>query len=143
MDILERASRLFDKVIVAVGRHPTKRGFFDVDERCALIEQSAIHLTNVEATTFEGLVVDFVRARGARTIVRGLRATGDFEAEFQMGLANRDLAPEVETVFLIPSSNQMFISSSLVKEIAGHGGEFERYVPDPVAAAMRARVRDE
>ncbi len=138
--ILERAARLFDRVIVAVGEHPTKRGYFGVRQRCQLIEACATHLENVEAAIFEGLVVDFVRQRGSRIIVRGLRATGDFETEFQVGLANRDLAPEVETVFLIPSPDHMFISSSLVREIAGHGGHFERYVPEPVAKAMRAKL---
>jgi pantetheine-phosphate adenylyltransferase len=140
IDIVERAAALFEQVIIAVGRHPTKPGFFPVNERCELINRSVAHLGNAEAASFDGLVVDFCRARGARVIVRGLRAVGDFEGEHQMALANRDLAPGIETVFLIPSPGEQYVSSSLVREIAGHGGGFERYVPEPVAAALRARI---
>ena len=139
LDILERAAGLFHRVIVAVGQHPSKPGFFSVEERRRLIEVSARSLENVSVAAFEGLVVDFCRHEQASVIIRGLRATGDFEAEFQMGLANRDLAPAVETVFLIPAPDQMFISSSLVREIASHGGDFERYVPPAVASAMHDR----
>lgn len=140
VSILERSARLFSKVIVAVGQHPTKPGYFTVEERVALIEETIAHVPNASAASFDGLVVEFCRAHGARAIVRGLRAIGDFEAEFQMGLANRDLAPEVETVFLLPHPEQQFVSSSLIREIAGHGGDFERYVPDPVVRAMRKRL---
>jgi pantetheine-phosphate adenylyltransferase len=140
VDIAERASRLFDRVILAIGRHPAKPGFFDVDTRIALAKRSVAHVPNVEVDSFSGLVVEFCRAKSARVLVRGLRATGDFEPEFQMGLANRDLAPEIETVFLIPPASHMYVSSSLVREIAGHGGDFVRYVSDDVAAAVRARV---
>jgi pantetheine-phosphate adenylyltransferase len=142
LDILERASRLFDRVIVGIGTHPTKRGYFDADERCRLAQASARHLANVEVEAFDGLVIEFCRRRGASVIVRGLRATGDFEPEFQMGLANRDLAPEIETVFLIPRADRMYVSSSLVREIAGHAGAFEEYVTPAVAAAIRSRLRE-
>ncbi|MCA9637178.1 MAG: pantetheine-phosphate adenylyltransferase [Myxococcales bacterium] len=140
LEIVERATHLFDEVIVAVGRHPTKRGFFSVEERCALIDAAVSHLPRVRTAFFGGLVVEFCRAQGARAIVRGLRAIGDFEPEFQMGLANRDLAPESETIFLIPRPEQMYVSSSLIREIASHGGDYERYVPPQVAEAMRARM---
>jgi pantetheine-phosphate adenylyltransferase len=140
LEVVERSARLFDRVIVAVGQHPTKKGYFSVSERVELIEQSIEHVSNASAAAFEGLVVEFCRARGARAIVRGLRAVGDFEPEFQMGMANRGLAPEIETVFLLPHPEQQFISSSLIREIAGYGGEFERYVPEPVARAMHARL---
>jgi pantetheine-phosphate adenylyltransferase len=140
LDIVERASRLFDEVIVAIGRHPTKQGWFTIDQRRDLAEQSIAHLKNATVATFDGLVVHFCRARKARAIVRGLRATGDFEPEFQMGLANRDLAAEIETVFLIPGANHMYVSSSLVREIAGHGGDIDRYVTPAVAAAIRAKL---
>lgn len=141
LDILERAVRLFDHVIVAIGQHPTKPGYFDVDERAELIRRSAPHLPNFEVAAFSGLVVAFCRERGAKVIVRGLRAVSDFEPEFQMGLANRDLDPDVETVFLIPRPDRMFVSSSLVREIAGHGGNYQRYVSPAVADAMAERVR--
>lgn len=140
LDILERAARLFDRVIVAIGQHPTKPGYFTVEERSDLIRRSAEHVPNFEVAAFSGLVVDFCRARGAKIIVRGLRAVSDFEPEFQMGLANRDLDPEVETVFLIPQPDRMFVSSSLVREIAGHGGHYQRYVSPAVAQAMAARL---
>ena len=140
IDILERAARLFDEVIVGVGEHPTKPGYFTADERCALIERSTEHLSNVSVACFEGLVVEFCRQRGAETIIRGLRATSDFEGEFRMAMANRDLSPNVETVLLVPRPDRMFISSSLVREIAGHGGNFERYVTPAVAAAVKERL---
>ena len=140
VDIVERASRLFDEVIVAIGRHPSKPGYFTSEQRLELAAQSVAHVPNANVATFDGLVVHFCRARKARAIVRGLRATGDFEPEFQMGLANRDLEPEIETVFLIPDPDRMFVSSSLVREIAGHGGNYQRYVSPAVAKAMAARL---
>ncbi len=139
VDILERALKVFDRVIVAIGQHPSKPGYFTVEERATLVHRSAEHLHGVEVAAFSGLVVDFCRERQAAAIVRGLRAVSDFEPEFQMGLANRDLAPDIETVFFIPRPDRMFVSSSLVREIAGHGGEYERYVSPAVAAAMAAR----
>jgi len=141
VDIVERASRLFDQVIVAIGRHPNKPGYFTSEQRLELARQSVAHVANASVATFDGLVVHFCRAHNAIAIVRGLRATGDFEPEFQMGLANRDLAAEIETVFLIPGANHMYVSSSLVKEIAGHGGDFDRYVAPAVAKAMRAKLK--
>lgn len=140
LDIIERAAKLFDGVIVALGEHPTKRGYFSEEERCELIEASTAHLDNVSVDRFAGLAVKFCQQRGASVIIRGLRAIGDFEGEFQMAMANRDLAPGIETVLLVPSPDRMFVSSSLVREIAGHGGDFERYVTEPVARAVRARM---
>lgn len=142
LDILERATMMFDRVIVAVGQHPSKPGYFTAEHRVELARASVESLENVEVGRFQGLVVEFCRSRGARVIVRGLRATGDFESEFQMALANRELAPEVETVFLVPRADRMFVSSSLVREIASHGGDFQRYVSPAVARAMEARRRD-
>ena len=139
VDIVERSSRIFERVVVAVGQHPTKPGFFPVEQRVKLLEESLAHLPNVSCTSFRGLVVRFCREQEASVIVRGIRALSDFEAEFQMGQANRQLAPGIETVFLFPEPEEQFISSSLIKEIASHGGAFERYVPEPVALAMRDR----
>jgi len=143
VDIVERSARIFDRVIVAVGQHPSKSGFFPALERVRLLSESLAHLPNIECTSFTGLVVRFCREQGASVIVRGIRAISDFEAEFQMGQANRQLAPGVETVFLFPEPNEQFISSSLIKEIASHGGAFEQYVPDPVAVAMKARYAEQ
>lgn len=140
VEIVERGLRLFDRVIVAIGKHPTKPGYFPIDERIALITESIAHLPGARAERFEGLVVEFCRASGAGVILRGLRAHGDFEPEFQMALANRDLAPDIETVFLVPRPEQQFVSSSLIREIAAHRGRFERYVPAPVAAAVHRKL---
>jgi pantetheine-phosphate adenylyltransferase len=141
VDIVERAARMFDEVVVAVGQHPTKVGFFTVDERSELVAASVAHVPNARADRFKGLVVQYCRTLGASVIVRGLRAIGDFEPEFQMGLANRDLADEVETVFLIPRVDRMYVSRSLVREIAGHGGDVSRYVAPAVVAAVEAKIR--
>jgi pantetheine-phosphate adenylyltransferase len=139
LEIVERAAHLFDDVIVAVGHHPTKPGFFTFEERVALIAESCTHIANVRAAHYTGLMIDFCRQVGARAIVRGLRAAVDFEPEFQMALANRDLEPAVETVFLIPAPDKQFISSSLIREIASHGGPVHRFVPAPVARALARR----
>ncbi len=140
IEIIERALRLFDHVIVAIGQHPTKKGYFPIAERQKLIDACIADYPRAESAFFKGLMVNFCLEVGARAIIRGLRPMGDFEPEYQMGLANRDIAPNIETVFLIPRPTQQFISSSLIREIAHHGGRFERYVPVPVAEAMRARL---
>ncbi len=140
VDIAERASRIFSRVIVAIGTHPTKRGFLSIEDRVRLVRQSTGHLSNIEVMAFEGLVVEFCRRRGASVIVRGMRAVGDFDAEFRMGLANRDLAPEIETVFMLPQPQQQFVSSSLVREIAFHGGNFDSYVPACVSEELKKRA---
>lgn len=140
VEIVERALRVFDRVVVAVGRHATKAGFFPLEERLALIVASLERLgPRVRVDHFEGLVVRYAEAQGARAIVRGLRGHADLEPEFQMAQANGDMVPGIETVFLLPRPAQQYVSSSLIREIAHHGGEFERYVPAPVAAAMHAR----
>lgn len=140
MDIMERAVKLFDRVTVAIGQHPTKRGWFTPQERCELIAESIEHLPTVDVAVFSKLVIDFCKDVGAGFIVRGLRAHGDFESEFQMALANRDLEPTVETVFIVPRPNRMIVSSSLVREVATHGGDYGRYVAPPVARAIKARL---
>ena len=147
VEIVERALHLFDRVIVAIGRHASKPGYFPIEERMELISASLMHLTHaphqrpgrVVVAQFEGLVIRYAAAQGARAIVRGLRGHGDVEPEFQMALANRDMVPTIETVFLVPRPAQQYVSSSLIREIAHHGGEFERYVPAAVAEAMHRR----
>jgi pantetheine-phosphate adenylyltransferase len=141
LDICTRASTLFDEVIMAVGTHPRKRGYLTAQERVELIGQSVEHLPNVRAASFGGLVVNFCRTQGASVIIRGLRATSDFEPEFRMALANRDLNASIETVFMVPSVENLFVSSSLVREIASHRGSFVPYVPPPVAAAISRRIQ--
>jgi pantetheine-phosphate adenylyltransferase len=140
MDIMERAVKLFDRVTVGIGQHPTKRGWFTPEQRCELIAESIEHLPTVDVAVFSSLVIDFCKEVGASFIVRGLRAHGDFESEFQMALANRDLEPTVETVFIVPRPNRMIVSSSLVREVATYGGDYARYVSPPVARAIKARL---
>lgn len=139
VEIIERALRLFDRVIIAIGKHPTKTSFFSAHERLQLIEASITHLPRAQTAYFDGLMVNFCIEQKARAIIRGLRPLGDFEPEYQMALANRDIAPGIETVFLIPRSKQQFVSSSLIREIAMHGGNFARYVPEPVYKALTKR----
>lgn len=137
--IIERASRLSHKVTVAIGVNPNKKGFFDVELRKRMITEALQHHSNVEVAHFDGLLIDFVRRIGAGVIVRGLRLMTDFEYEFQLGLANRDLAPDIETVFMLTESAHVYVSSSLVKEIASNGGDYTRYVPRSVALELSKR----
>ncbi len=138
--IIERANRLYDRVTVGIGINPNKKGMFSVEERVELIRDSCAVYKNVEVQAFEGLLIDFCKSLGAGVIVRGLRMLTDFEWEFQLGLANRDLAPNVETVFLFTNSEHVYISSSLVKEIALNHGDFSRYVSENVYTALKART---
>jgi len=139
LDLVERASKLFPRVVVALGQHPTRSPLFTVEERVKLLERVCAPMKNVEVALFEGLLVDYAREIGARIIVRGLRAATDFEYELQIAHANADLAPEVDTVFLPTRTNYGFISASLVREIASHGGDVSRYAPTAVCEALSAK----
>lgn len=139
LDVLQRATRLFDEVIVAVAFNDQKRGLFSKAERVSLLEETAGKLERVVVAGFDGLLVDFARAQGACAVVRGLRAVSDFEFEFQMALMNRKLAPEVETIFLTPTEENTYLSSRIVKEIARLGGSVEAFVPRAVMAALREK----
>ncbi len=140
MDILVRGLQLFDQVILACGDNPRKRYLFALHERLALLRACTADLPEVRVDAFEGLLVDYCRRVGARAILRGLRAVSDFDFEFQTGLANMDMAPEIQTVFLLTEPGNVFVSSSLIKEIAANGGSVDRYVPAPVARALRERL---
>ena len=139
LDVLERGARLFDRVIVAVGIHPTRKPLFSTEERLALLGECTSTVDNVEVASFEGLLIHFCKAVGAHAIIRGLRHTMDFEYELQIAQANADMSPEIETVFLPTALKYGFITASLVREIASHGVEVERYVPPSVASALRAK----
>lgn len=141
IDLIERASRLFDKVIVAVAANPGKSPMFSQEERTGLVTRVVAHLDNVEVSGFDSLLVDYVQQRGAQVILRGLRAVSDFEYEFQLAGMNRRLAPKVETMFLTPAETYSYISSSLVKEIATLGGDVAEFVHTDVMAALTARIR--
>lgn len=143
IDVAERAARLFDRVILAVGENPGKRYLLAGAERAAILREATAHLDNVVIDSFSGLLVHYCQRVGATAIVRGLRAVTDFEFEFQIGLANMDMAREVETVFLLTEPSHIFISSSLIKEIASNGGDVSRYVPPAALAALERAYRGE
>lgn len=134
VDLMHRAAKLFDRVIVAIGVHPTRKPLFTVDERLELLR--GVGISNVEVTSFDGLLIDFCKRVGARILIRGLRHSMDFEYELQIAQANADMAPDVETIFLPTASQYGFITASLVREIASHGGDVRRYVPPNVLAAL-------
>lgn len=140
-DLIERACRLFDQVIVAVAANPKKVPLFDLDERVALARESLQGLPNVEVCGFDSLLAEYCRQRGASVILRGLRAVSDFEYEFQLAGMNRRLAPGVETLFLTPAEQYTFTSSSLVKEVAELGGDVSDFVDVHVKAALHNRLR--
>lgn len=140
LDILHRATEIFDKVIIAVAPNPKKRPLFSVDERVELIEQSVQANTKIEITRLKGLLVDFARSVQAKAIVRGLRAVSDFEFEFQMTQMNRELAPEIEIIFFMPNQNYFFTSSTLVKQVAEFDpARIAKFVPEAVSETLRKR----
>ena len=143
LDIVERAASTFERVIVAVGRNSGKSSLFSVEERLEQIEESCAGWGNVSVAAFDGLLVNFVRERGADVIVRGLRAVSDFEFEFQIALANRQMAPDIKTFFLMTSVEYLYLSSSLVKEIARLGGDTRPLVSEPVQRWLRDKFGGE
>ncbi|MDE2089835.1 MAG: pantetheine-phosphate adenylyltransferase [Gammaproteobacteria bacterium] len=140
-DLIQRASRLFDLVIVAVAANPTKRPAFSLEERVNLARTALAGVPGVEVCGFDSLLAHFVKSRGAGVILRGLRAVSDFEREFQLASMNRRLLPEVETLFLTPAEQYAYISASLVREIAALGGDVTDFVHDSVKAALLRRMR--
>jgi pantetheine-phosphate adenylyltransferase len=141
LDVLERATGIFDKVYVAVLENPSKMPAFTVGDRIEMIEASMSGNGKIEVGSFDGLTVEYARKVGAESIVRGLRATSDFESEFQMALMNRKLAPEINTVFLMTAFANVFLSSSLIKEVARLGGDASFAVP-PAVAGRLAKLRE-
>lgn len=132
LDIIKRAARMFESLIVGVGANSSKQGFLSVEERVEALEACVVDLPNVKVQSFQGLLVDFAKEQGVEVIVRGLRATADFEYEFQMAMVNRKLAPQVETMFLMTKWEYSFVSSSMVREVALLEGNFTELVPGPV-----------
>ena len=137
-DIVERGLRLFDRIIVAIGLNPKKVPLFSLEERLFMLRETFKEYPQVEVTAFEGLLVAFARARGAQAILRGLRALSDFEYEFQMALMNRKLDAQIEMVYLMPSEEYSYLTSSIIKEVAQMGGDVRCLVP-PVVQEMLAR----
>ena len=141
LDVVERAAKLFDRVIVAVAQNTDKQTLFTQAERKRQIVTVLNDLPNVEVTEFKGLLVEFAKAQKAQAIIRGLRAVSDFEFEFQLALMNRKLDETIETIFMMPRESNTFLSSKLVKEIAGLGGDVAPFVPANVAQALRTKLQ--
>jgi len=139
LDIVQRSLRIFDEVIIAVASNPRKSPLFDIETRRRLVEESVGHLANVRVEAFDGLLVEYVRKRGGVAIIRGLRAVSDFEYEMQMALMNRRLSTDIETVFMMPSEEYSFLTSTMVKEVASLGGDVKSLVPECVGRALRER----
>ncbi|MCC6355663.1 MAG: pantetheine-phosphate adenylyltransferase [Verrucomicrobiae bacterium] len=140
LDVAQRAMELFDRVIFGIAVHTPKKTLFDAEERVGLAREALAGAGGrVEVAVFEGLLVDFARRRGVTAIVRGLRAVADFEFEFQIALVNRNFAPEIETIFMMPKESLIYLSSSLIKEIAQLGGDVSALVPPNVDRALRKK----
>ena len=140
MDVAARAAHVFDHLTLAVAEDPRKTLMFRTEERIELARESLADLRNVEVVPFSGLLVNWARAHGIHTLIRGLRAFSDFEYEFQMALTNRKLAPDIETLFLMPNEDFSYVSSSMVREIASLGGDVEKFVPAVVASALQKKL---
>lgn len=140
IDIVTRAASMFDKVLLAIAASPSKKPMFTLEERVALATQVTSHLKNVEVIGFSDLMANFAKAQGANVLVRGLRAVSDFEYEMQLANMNRHLLPTLESVFMMPSKEWSFISSSLVKEVARHGGDITPFLPQVVTQALMEKI---
>jgi pantetheine-phosphate adenylyltransferase len=143
INVILRTSQIFERVIVAVAESPKKGAgpMFSLEERCAFIVDAVAGLTNVEVRPFTGLLVDFAKENGASVIVKGLRAVTDFDSEFQQASINHKLDPELETILIMSDPEHMFLSSSMVKEIASHGGKIDAWVTDLVKSALQERFK--
>lgn len=141
LDIIERSSKIFDKVYVAILNNSSKKSLFTVEERCELIERVTKKIPNIEITSFDGLLINFVREKGSNVIIKGLRAISDFEYEFQMALTNNKLAPDIETLFMMTSAQNQYLSSSIVKEMAMYKANLDGLVPDEIQEDIYNRFK--
>ena len=139
LDLVERSAEIFDTLILAVAVSTSKATFFSMEERMSMAKEVVADIPNVEVTSFDGLLVEYARSRSVHVLVRGLRAYSDFEYEFQMALTNRKLAPQIETLFMMPKESHSYISSSLVKQVASLGGNVRDFVPPAVYRALRRK----
>lgn len=140
-DLIERAAKLFKHVVIGIAANPSKQPRFTLEERVKLVQMITSHLNNVEVVGFSGLLVDFAKEQRASVLVRGLRAVSDFEYEFQLANMNRRLSSDLESVFLTPAEENSFISSTLVKEVALHGGDVSQFVHSEVSKALMEKVK--
>lgn len=141
IDLIERASKIFGKVIVAVARHPEKKVLFNAEERVVMLKDAVKGIRNVSVDSFDGLVVDYVKRAGADVVIRGLRMLSDFEYEFQMALTNRKLNGDIETIFMMPHESYSYVSSKLIKEVAGLGADLKDFVPKKVQELLKKKVK--
>jgi len=141
LDVIERGSKLFDKLTIAVSVNPSKTYLFEPEERKIMIDKLVEKLPNVDVIISGELIVNLARRLGANFLLRGIRTFSDFEYEFQMALTNRSLAPEIETVFVMPSEDYSFLSSSMVKQAVGLGGDLSRFVPENVLACLKRKLK--
>lgn len=141
LDIIKRSSELFDTLIVAVLNNRTKNPLFSADDRVKMIESVTSDLNNIKVQTFEGLLVDFAKETGAHILVRGLRATSDFEYELQMAQTNRTMAPQIDTVFLTTDLKYAYLSSSIVKEVASFGGDISHFLPESIIPLVKEKYK--
>ena len=142
LDLVERALNLFDSITVAVADHSGKRALFDLEDRVEMLREVLADRKGITVSSFSGLVVDFCKAEGFTAILRGLRTVSDFEYEYQMALTNRHLNPDVETVFVMPSVEHSYVSSSLIKDVLRNGGDVSAFLPGTVEKRLRARLRE-
>lgn len=142
LDVIQRATRIFSNVIVAVANNTTKKALFTIDERVALLKQVTKGMKGVVVESFDTLVIEYARQKKVNVLIRGLRMTSDFEYEFQIALTNRRLEENIETVFLMPSEHHSFVSSSLLKEVVSLGADISSFVPKPVEAVLKKRLRN-
>ncbi|MCK4245015.1 MAG: pantetheine-phosphate adenylyltransferase [Candidatus Omnitrophica bacterium] len=140
LDIIKRALKICDQLIIAVSSNPTKKSLLSLRERILLLKETIKEMKDVRVEEFDGLLVDFLKRKGVRIIIRGLRAVSDFEYEFQMVLANRKLDEKTETIFMMPTEAYFYLSSSLVKELAGLGADISRYVPKFVEEKLKEKI---
>lgn len=140
LDVIQRAARVFDKVIVAVANNTSKDALFTIDERVDMLKKVTKGIKNVEVDTFDSLVIEYARRRKINVLIRGLRMTSDFDYEFQIALTNRRLAEDIETVFLMPSEHVSFVSSSILKEVASLNGDISSFVPKTVEGQLKKRL---
>lgn len=143
VDILERSSKLFDKVIAVVMVNPNKTPTFTTDERVKFIKKATEHIPNIEVESYLGLVADYAREKNAHTLIKGLRAVTDFEYEFQQALTNKKLNPTLETLFMVTNQQYMYLSSTIVRQIAGFGGEIDQFVPEQIKDDVFRRFNEE
>jgi pantetheine-phosphate adenylyltransferase len=140
LDLIARGAQLFDRLVVAVADNPRKKAVFSAQERVAMLRRHTRRHRNVEVASLTGLAVEFARRNGLEVLLRGVRTVSDFEFEYQMALTNRSLAPDVETVFVMPSAEFAFLSSSLIREVVGNGGDASRWLPKDVHRALAGRL---